>query len=163
MLDLTLPDKMDVLMLNFDGNLKNADATEIESHKLEMGKTSFTKVSVSTKTLSQYIKLLDLKKDGFQYVIVGVELDAGTWGVREFKNNAASEYYTYADRKWGTGSGGFSDWFYEGEESTVYYMIVPVGESSNSDPQLRIKQNWVKGSPVGYTQLTFTKCAAYNP
>lgn len=163
MLDLTLPDKMDVLMLNFDGNLENADATEIEPHKLEMGKASFTKVSVSTKTLSQYIKLLDLKKDGFQYVIVGVELDAGTWGVREFKNNAASEYYTYADRKWGTGSGGFSDWFYEGEESTVYYMIVPVGESSNSDPQLRIKQNWVKGSPVGYTQLTFTKCAAYNP
>lgn len=162
MLDLTLPEKMDVYMLNFDGNLDNADATEIEAHKLELGKASFTKVSTSTEILSKYIKLLDLKKDEFQYIIVGVELKAGIWGVREFKNNAASEYYTYADRKWGTGSGGFSDWFYNGQESVIYYMIVPVGGSSNSDPQLRIKQGWETGSPVGYTQIIFTNCVEYD-
>ena len=162
LLDLTLPEKMDVLMLNFGGNLENADATEIEAHKLDMNAASFTKVATSTEILSKYIKLMDLKKDGFEYVIVGVELKAGIWGVREFKNNAASEYYTYADRKWGTGSGGFSDWFYNGEESVIYYMIVPVGESSDSDPQLRIKQNWEKGSPVGYTQIIFTKCATFG-
>ncbi len=162
LLDLSLPEKMDVLMLNFSGNLENATATEIEAHKLDMNTASFTKVSTSTELLSKYIKLLDLKKDGFEYVIVGLELKAGIWGVREFKNNAASEYYTYADRKWGTGSGGFSDWFYNGEESVIYYMIVPVGDSSNSDPQLRIKQGWEKGSPAGYTQIFFTKCAAYK-
>ena len=161
MLDLTLPEKMDVLMLNFSGNLDNATATEIEAHKININTASFTKVSTSTEILSQYIRLLDLKKDGFQYVIVGVELKGGIWGVREFKNNAASEYYTYADRKWGTGSGGFSDWFYNSNDSVIYYMIVPVGDSSNSDPQLRIKQGWEKGSPSAYTQITFTNCAQF--
>lgn len=161
LLDMTLPQNVDVLMLNFSGNLQNQDATEVESHKLDLTTASFTTVATSTELLSQYIDLVSLMKDDFNYVIVGIELDPGIWGVREWKNNAGAAYYTNIDRKWSTGSGGISDWFSNSDESVVFYTVIPVGESAVSDPILRIKQGWEKGSPSAYTQITFTNCADY--
>lgn len=160
---LELPKTVDVLMLNFSGNLENQNATAVDQHKIKMDASAFTVVPTAIEELSGIIDFTKLMRDGLQYTIVGVELKGGIWGVREFKNNTAADYYTYADRKWSTGSGGFSDWFYNNGESTVYYMIVPVGASSDSDPQLRIKQGWEKGSPANYTQIIFTKCAEYLP
>lgn len=161
LLSLTLPQNVDVLMLNFSGNLENQNAAEVESHKLDMTKASFTKVPTSTALLSQYIDLVSLMKDDFKYVIVGIELKPGIWGVREWKNNAGADYYTNADRKWSTGSGGISDWFSNSGESVIFYTVIPVGNSAVSDPILRIKQGWEKGSPSAYTQITFTNCAQF--
>lgn len=162
LLDLNLPETMDVLMLNFSGNLENQDATDVETHKLNLTTASFTSVATSTELLSQYIDLLSLMKDDFKYIIVGIELTPGIWGVREWKNNSGAAYYTNADRKWSTGSGGISDWFSTSEESVIYYTVIPVGEDAVSDPTLRIKQGWEKGSPSAYTQIIFTNCADYT-
>lgn len=162
LLSLELSDTVDVLMLNFAGNLENRDAADIESHKIDMNTASFTVVSKPTAELSEIIDLTNLMKDDFNYVIVGIELNAGMWGVREWKNNAAVDYYTFADRKFSTGSGGLNDWFCNESEPTVYYLIVPVGSNSESDPVLRIKQDWEKGSPANYTQITFTNTANYT-
>ena len=160
--DLTLPETIDVWMLNDPGNLENRHATDIEQNRIDMDASAFTLVPTSTEELSKIINFNRLRQDGFQYVIVGVELKGDIWGVREFKNNAASSYYTYSDRKWSSASGGFSDWFYNTGEDTVYYMILPIGASANSEPQLRIKQGWESGGPGNYTQILFQKTAEFK-
>lgn len=162
LLSLELPETVDVWMLNFTGNLDNEKAFDVESHKIDMTTASFTVVSTPTEELNEIIDLTGLMKDGVHYVIVGIELKAGIWGVREWKNNAAVDYYTFADRKFSAGSGGLNDWFYNESEPTVYYLIIPVGSDSISDPVLRIKQNWEKGSPENYTQIIFTNSAKFT-
>lgn len=162
LLDLTIPETMDVLILNFDGNLQNQNATATESHKLDLTRASFTAEPTDTQLLGQYIDLQRLMKDDFHYIIVGIRLDPGIWGIREWKNNDGAAYYTNSDRKWSTGSGGLTDWFSNSDTSVVFYTLIPVGDSAVSDPILRIKQGWEKGSPSAYTQITFTNCAAYG-
>ncbi len=160
--DLALPETIDVLMLNNPGKLDNRYATDIEQTRIKMDLSAFTVVPTSTEELSKIINLNRLRQDGFQYVIVGIELKGDIWGVREFKNNGASSYYTYADRKWSSASGGFSDWFYNASEDTVYYMILPIGVSASSEPQLRIKQGWESGGPGNYTQILFQETAKFE-
>lgn len=160
--ELEIPATVDVLILNFSGNLENKDAAAVESHQIDLNTASCSIVPTATEDLSDIINFKGLILDDVDYVIVGLKLKAGTWGVREWKNNVTEPYYSFTDRKWGSGSGGFSDWFYTGTEDVIYYMIVPVGESSASNPVLRIKQDWVKGSPQNYTQITFTNTASYG-
>ena len=162
---VAVPATVDVLMLNFEGTINDSAATAATNHSYSMtDAANFTTTTVNTADLEAIIDFYGLARDGVQYVIVGLNIDPGTTGigVREMKNTAAKGYYTFADRKWSDSSGGYCDHFNTGSEAAVYYMIVPVGESSVSNPQLRVKLGWLSGSLKNYTQIAFTNSAKYT-
>lgn len=155
-----VPEKIEVLMMKFPGSFANKD--ENKGNYPLTNPENYDVVVMDTSDLSGKIKFEELIRDQIRYVVVGIPIGSGTFGIREWKNETIKDYYTFADRKWSTASGGYADSFHVGDDEFIYYAIVPVGGGKPGQyPQFRVAPNWTSGSLPAYTQFLITDIENY--
>lgn len=159
---VTVPETIQVLKLKFPGSFENKG--ENNGNYALTDSSNFDVITMKTADLSGIIRFEALIRDKVKYAIVAIPIGNGAYGIREWKNATIKDYYTFADRKWSSASGGYADSFHTTDDEFVYYAIIPVGGSKPSQyPQFRVAKNWTSGSISNYSQFFITDIENYQP
>ena len=158
--DIEVPEEVEVLMFKFPGSFEVLG--ENTGYYSLLDTSNYDVVTKKTDELKDIIKFENLIRDDFKHVIVGIPVGTGVFGIREWQNPLAKDYYTFVDRKWSSSSGGYADSFHSSEDMFIYYCVIPVGgEKPTNYPRFRVAPNWQSGGIPAYTQFYITDIEKY--